>query len=326
LLEQFVRNCDVVVHLAGVICGDEQILIETNIALTRALIEAMEQTDRRPHVLFASSTHIHRNTAYGRSKQACTDLWNNWARDSGACFSNLILPNVFGEGGKPFYNSVVSTFCFQLANGQEPQIINDIQMQQLHAQTLARTIYDIIIEKRCGDLQTPGQQVKVSGLLDRLRFMDAAYRIRHEIPRFDSGFDLELFNTLRSYYFPHIYPVSIDLKKDSRGELFEAVKSLGSGQVFISHTRPGITRGNHYHLSKVERFFVLQGRAEIRLRRLFSKQVYSFKVNGATPTYIDMPTLYTHSITNIGSDDLITLFWSHEIFDPDNPETYPEAV
>ena len=121
-LHRFVEGCDVIVHLAGMICGDVQELAETNRALTSSLIDALEQTGSRPQVLFASSTHIHRGTAYGQSKQACTDLWRRWAADNESSFTNLIIPNVFGEGGKPFYNSVVSTFCHQLAKGETTQV------------------------------------------------------------------------------------------------------------------------------------------------------------------------------------------------------------
>ena len=166
----------------------------------------------------------------------------------------------------------------------------------------------------------------VSELLEKLRYLTEQYHKNRRFPKLECALDLELFNTLRSYYFPWYYPVFSSLRKDERGELFEAVKSLGAGHVFISHTRPGVTRGDHFHLSKVERFLVLKGEAEIRIRRLFDEQVHRYAMDGRSPSYIDIPTLHTHNITNTGSDDLITLFWSHEIFNPEKPETYSEAV
>jgi UDP-2-acetamido-2,6-beta-L-arabino-hexul-4-ose reductase len=135
-----------------------------------------------------------------------------------------------------------------------------------------------------------------------------------------------LFNTYRSYLFPQEYPVGLDLKCDPRGELFEAVRGHSGGQTFMSFTRPGITRGNHYHRRKVERFLVVKGAARIRIRPMFRGVATEFLVSGATPVYIDMPTLHTHNITNVGDDDLLTLFWTNEIFDPSDPDTFAEQV
>ena len=138
--------------------------------------------------------------------------------------------------------------------------------------------------------------------------------------------ELDFFNTYRSYLYPDHYPVPLNLRTDARGGLFEAVKSHQGGQTFLSTTHPGVTRGRHYHHHKVERFLVVSGQAEIRIRRLFGDEVRVFKVNGAEPCFIDMPTFHTHEITNVGDTDLLTLFWSHEIFDPSNPDTYSEPV
>ena len=138
--------------------------------------------------------------------------------------------------------------------------------------------------------------------------------------------DLDLFNTYRSYLYPRHYPVTLPLHSDARGHLYEAVKSLHGGQCFISTTKPGITRGNHYHTRKLERFLVLNGDAVIRIRKLLTGDIVEFKVSGAAPQYIDMPTFCTHDITNMGQSDLMTLFWAHEIFDPQRSDTIREPV
>jgi len=324
-LDRFVTSNDVVVHLAGMNRGDEEVVAKTNIKLTKDLISALMRTNSQPHIIFSSSTHIYRDTAYGNSKRECTKLFKNWSDISGGLFTNLVLPNVFGESGKPFYNSVVSTFCYQIANGDKPEIINDVEMEQLHAQEVAREIFNIIHSSHTGNIILTGINIKVSELLKKIKNYDDIYK-RHIIPDLENAFDLQLFNTYRSYLYPQKYPIQIILHKDERGTLFEAVKSLNGGQVFISTTKPGISRGNHYHTSKLERFFVLSGQAEIRIRKLFSNIVHSFKVSGLKPEYIDMPTLHTHDITNTGTEELITLFWSHEIFDPKRPDTFPEIV
>ncbi|MHB8473032.1 MAG: polysaccharide biosynthesis C-terminal domain-containing protein [Gammaproteobacteria bacterium] len=325
-LDEFVSSVDVLVHLAGMNRGDDAEIEKTNIDLTSALIAACERSQCRPHIFFASSTHVMRDTAYARSKRECSRLLGEWAAKTGACFSNLILPHVFGEGGKPFYNSVVSTFCHQLASGTVPEIINDGDLELVHAQQVAETILNIVREPVTGDVRVAGVPMKVSELLMKLREFDKFYR-GQIMPDVRETFDLYLFNTYRSYLFTSgFYPVNLQLHQDSRGGLFEAVKSLNGGQSFVSTTKPGISRGNHYHTKKIERFLVLNGKGLIQIRRLFSDEVIEFEVTGDCPQYVDMPTLHTHNITNVGESDMTTLFWSHEFFDPQCPDTFPEPV
>jgi len=324
-LQSFVSSVDVIVHLAGMNRGDDHEIEETNVSLSRQLISACEETNCRPHILFSSSTHALGETPYGRSKRHCSELFQVWAVKSGAAFTNLILPHVFGESGKPFYNSVVSTFCYQLAHQKEPEIVHDGQLELLHAQDLSAQIWQFIQQPEGGDVILPGHRLQVSELLARLREMAGQYDA-HIIPRLDDAIDLRLFNTYRSYLFPQFYPVALSSREDSRGSLVEVVKTLHGGQCFVSTTKPGITRGNHYHTGKMERFLVLKGRAVIRLRKMFAERTHKFEVCGDAPQYIDMPTGYAHNITNIGEEELVTLFWAHEIFDPDCPDTFMETV
>ncbi len=167
--------------------------------------------------------------------------------------------------------------------------------------------------------------MQVSEALRRLRGIHESYQAGI-IPNLSDPLELEFFNTYRSYLYPDHYPVPLNFLTDARGGLFEAVKSHHGGQTFLSTTHPGVTRGRHYHHQKVERFLVVSGQAEIRIRRLFGEQVKSFKVSGDKPCFIDIPTFHAHEITNVGETELLTMFWSHEIFDPLNPDTYSEPV
>ena len=142
------------------------------------------------------------------------------------------------------------------------------------------------------------------------------------VPNLDDDFELQMFNTFRSYIPHEKRPQDLTVHSDDRGWLFEAIRSDGQGQTFLSTTKPGITRGNHFHLHKVERFLVVEGKAKIRLRKIGSDDVYTFEVNGENPQAIDIPTLHTHNISNAGDGPLLTLFWSAELFDPENPDTY----
>ncbi len=323
--EACIREADVVLHLAGLNRGDDREIERVNIGLTEQLIAACRGARTRPQIVLANSTHCERDTAYGRSKRRSAGLLADWASETGAIFTNLVVPNVYGEYGVPFYNSVVATFCHQLAVGEKPRVIQDGRLELVHAQTVAHEIAAAIDKRTAGEVRMTGVPLSVSELLHTLQGFDRSYR-GHLIPDLKSGLDLDLFNTYRSYLYPRHYPVTLPLHSDARGNLFEAVKSLQGGQCFISTTKPGVTRGNHYHTRKVERFLVLGGEAVIRIRRLLTKDTVDFKVSGAIPQYVDMPTFCTHNITNTGSGDLTTLFWAHEIYDPQRSDTIREPV
>lgn len=324
-LDQFVAGSDFIVHLAGLNRGDDHEVETTNIALTASLISACERTGRTPHIVFASSVHVTRDTAYAKSKRLCARLLDEWGKRHGARVTTLIMPHVFGECGKPFYNSVVSTFCYQLANAQQPRIEQDSTLELVHAQSVAERVFDVIMGGRSGEIVIKGIPMTVSELLKKLGRFAQLYNDQI-VPPLGTEIDLALFNTYRSYLYPAHYPVVVERKSDERGSLFEAIKSLNGGQCFISTSKRGITRGNHYHRLKVERFFVLDGKATIRIRKLFSNEISEFLVSGDKPQYIDMPTLHTHNITNTGDSTLTTLFWAHEIFDSTRPDTYSEQV
>lgn len=324
-LREFVAGSQAVVHLAGMNRGADAEIEAVNLDLADRLIAACEGSGATPHVVYANSAHHDRSTAYARSKRRVGERLAAWAAHHGARYTDFILPNVFGEGGRPFYNSVVATFCHQLAVGKTPRVIDDREIELVHAQEVATHVVDAVQRGVTGEVRLAGRPIRVGALLRRLEELLAQYR-QHVLPSFADVFDLSLFNTLRHYLFPRHYPVRLEIRRDPRGSLFEAVRTMHGGQCFFSSTRPGITRGNHYHRAKVERFLVVQGAARIRIRRLLTTEVTEFDVSGETPAYIDIPTLHTHDITNTGQSDLITLFWAHEFYDPRCPDTYTEPV
>jgi len=324
-LDALVPECDVLVHLAGMNRGNDHEVEATNVALAEALVAACERTGSAPHVIYSNSIHRTQDNGYGRSKRCAAEKLERWAERAGAVFTDVVLPHVFGECGRPFYNSVVSTFCHQLANGQQPEIHKDGELELLHAQQVARKVLEIASEGKGGTVRVPGVPMTVTELLSKLTLLAKQYRDL-VISDLRQGISLDLFNTYRSYLPPLHYPVTVKVHTDDRGTLFEAVKTIHGGQCFISSTRPGVTRGNHYHTRKFERFLVVQGTAKIRIRRVFDTAVTAFEVQGDSPQFVDMPTLHTHNITNTGDSDLITLFWAHEIFDPVHPDTVPELV
>jgi UDP-2-acetamido-2,6-beta-L-arabino-hexul-4-ose reductase len=236
------------------------------------------------------------------------------------------LPNLFGEHGRPHYNSVVATFCWELANGATPAVDADRELPLLHVQDAADQLLELAAAPGSGVVQPAGRLMSVSALLSLLTHFHDTYA-NGDIPDLSDPLHRALFNTYRSFTFPARFPIRLHSRADERGALVECVRAHGgAGQVFSSTTRPGYTRGEHFHLRKVERFVVLAGTAEITLRRLFDDQVVTFTVSGAEPAIVDMPTMWAHAITNTGPADLSTLFWADELFDADRSDTYPEKV
>lgn len=325
-LDAFVADKDVVVHLAGVNRGNN--VEEGNLRIADELISALRRSSSTPALAYANSMHFDRNTEYGRSKRVVGDRLAQWSTDVGARFGNFVIPHVFGEFGRPFHNSVTSTFCYQLAKNEEPLVQANSTLELLHAQDVSSHLLAWMLDpaKPSGIVRLEGYTISVRELLTKLKCIRQRYVVDNVVPGLFSAFDLALFNTFRSYLFPNCYPRAIAKFVDARGELFEAIRTDNCGQVFFSSTASGVTRGEHWHLRKVERFIVTQGDAVIRVRRLFADELMSFSVCGDTPVFIDIPTMHVHSITNVGSSPLHTLFWANEIFDPTNSDTYPERI
>lgn len=325
-LREALGPVDGVIHLAGMNRGPDSEVYATNLRLARQLTRALDQGGRRPAILFANSIHSLQDSPFGRSKREAAELLSHWAKAHGSRWVNVILPHVFGEGGRPHYNSCFATFCHQLAEGERPQIHQDRELELVHAQRVAQTFLDLLADGQTeGDVRVKGSAMLVSEALHRLSAMAATY-MAGVLPETSDPLALEFFNTYRSYLFPEHVPNPVPLKTDARGTLFEAVKTERGGQAFLSTTHPGVTRGGHYHRRKVERFLVVSGQARIRVRRLLADQVHVFTVTGEAPCYLDIPTLHAHEITNVGDRDLVTLFWSSELFDPAHPDTFPEQV
>lgn len=324
-LEGALKGADAVIHLAGINRDDDNALEFGNIDLAKRLVAALERTDVKPHVIYSNSLHRTVDNHYGRGKAGVNSVLAAWAASISAPYTELVLPHVFGEGGKPFYNSGVHTFCKLIVDGEKLEINPEGRFELLHAGAVAERCIEIIESGETGERVLAGEPIAVPVLAEKLQAMHESY-ISGVVPDLRNALDLALFNTLRSFLYPEHYPQMLTLHRDNRGSLFEAEKNHNGGQAFLSTTKPGITRGNHYHFNKIERFLVVNGRASIEIRKLGSDVVKSFEVSGDQPCYIDMPTLHTHSITNIGDTEMLTLFWSHEIFDPETPDTFAQPV
>lgn len=329
-LQKFVSECDVIIHLAAMNRhNDAEVLYQTNIGLVKQLIDALEKTKSKAHVLFSSSSQEERDNLYGKSKKEGRELLANWASKSGGVFTGLVIPNVFGPFGHPYYNSFIATFSHQLTHKEQPKIEVDGEVKLIYVNELVNIIINEVRSKKGKPLfLVPHTSVnKVSEILRLLETYKAEYFEKGIIPEINSPFERNLFNTFRCYIdIKNHNPVSFTQHKDSRGAFVEIIRLNVGGQVSFSTTVPGVTRGNHYHTRKIERFAVIKGKALIQLRRIGTDEVLDFYLDGENPSYVDMPIWYTHNIKNIGTEELYTNFWINEFYDPADPDTYMEMV
>lgn len=319
-----VSGADKLIHLAGINRGTDDDVANGNVLFVKQLESVLANVERRPgSIIYANSVHAGNGTVYGTAKEEAGEYLQHVAEHCGIEFENILLPNIFGEYGRPFYNSVVATFSHLVATGTEPEIQQDKELQLLHAQNAV----DILLGYAAPEaLKKLSVYETVSGVKRLLEEFAKVYELG-EFPDLSTNFRRDLFNTYRSYTFPEKTPLLITRHADHRGSFFEIVRSRGgTGQTSFSTTAPGITRGDHYHRRKIERFTVLAGEAEISLRRLFDDEVYTYRISGDEPKSVDMPTLYSHNIRNVGKETLFTAFWTNDIFDPIEPDTIAEIV
>lgn len=334
-LRAFVKQCDVIVHLAAMNRHpDPQVIYDTNLLLVKQLIGALEAEKVAPHLLFSSSTQEERDNEYGKSKREGRELLEQWASQNGASFTGMVVPNVYGPFGRPNYNSFIATFCHKLTHGETPQVLQDSEVNLIYVGSLCDHILSKIREAQNNessvierDLVPFDFEKKVTEILSLFENFKALYFDQGFIPELKDKNEVNLFNTFRCYidHASH-YPVKLVQHADPRGVFVETIKLGVGGQVSFSTTVPGITRGNHYHTRKIERFTVIKGKARIQLRKIGTDEVMDFYLDGNEPSYVDMPIWYSHNITNIGEDELYTQFWINEWYNPADGDTYFEEV
>jgi UDP-2-acetamido-2,6-beta-L-arabino-hexul-4-ose reductase len=333
-LRNFVRRCDVIVHLAGMNRHpDPKVIYDTNLRLVQQLIDAMEKEAVRPHVLFSSSTQEERDNPYGNSKKEGRLLFEAWAMKYQAPFSGMIIPNVFGPFGMPNYNSFIATFCYKLTHGEIPQLIDDSKVKLIYVGSLVRHILELIESKHTEaclirSFTLPhDMDEQVSHILHLLETYKTLYLDKGYIPDLKDDNEKHLFYTFHAYIDPAaVNPHLLEQFVDERGSFVETIRFGTGGQSSFSTTLPGVTRGNHFHTRKIERFTVIKGKARIQLRKIGSSEVMNFYLDGKQPAYVDMPVWHTHNITNIGEEELYTQFWINEWYNKDDGDTFYEKV
>ncbi|MBQ9693476.1 MAG: epimerase, partial [Kiritimatiellae bacterium] len=215
-------------------------------------------------------------------------------------------------------------------HGETPVIQQDGEIPLIYVGDLCETLLQFIQTGEVADERPIAHRkiCRVSELLNRFTTFKETYFAKGVIPHLQDAFDIQLFNTFCGYIDHNtFFPFQLTAHTDARGSFVETLRLEGlGGQVSFSTTKPGITRGNHYHTRKIERFAVIKGKAQIQLRRVGTDETLTFILDGTSPAFVDMPVWATHNITNIGDDDLYTLFWINEFYNPDDPDTFFEEV
>jgi UDP-2-acetamido-2,6-beta-L-arabino-hexul-4-ose reductase len=326
-LGEHVTNADFIFHLAGVNRpSDPDEFEKVNARLTEEICALASRASAQPVVVLSSSTQSLLDNPYGVSKRRAERAVERFAENHGRAVI-FRLPNVFGPGGRPNYNSVVATFAHNVSQGLPLEIHDpNRELTLVYVHDVAKAMLDVTRAlPPTGEAEfrevSPIAHITVGELADALTGYHLS-RSNVTVPEVTDGFRRKLYATYLSYLRPDSFGYDLARRSDDRGTLAEFLKSVSGGQLFISRTRPGAIRGNHYHHTKTEKFFVVEGDALIRFRRVDEiGDVIEYRVNGTDLRVIDIPPDYTHSIENVGCNELVVLFWASEIFDADAPDT-----
>jgi len=332
VLERGLDEAEAVIHLAGVNRPEKENEFEDgNVGSLAAVLAGLERRGRRPLVVLSSSIQALLDNPYGRSKKRAEDALLDFHRRTGAAVRIFRLPGVFGKWCRPNYNSVVATFCHNIARDLPISISDpDREIDLVHVDdVVAAFLAALKAGPGPGGASflsvTPVFRVSLGALAGKIQAFRAVRETLAQ-PALDDPFDRRLFGTYVSYLPEEEFDYDLAVREDERGALAELLKLGGHGQIFVSRTRPGVTRGNHYHDSKVEKFVVLEGEAVIRFRRLTTGEIIEYPVCGREMRVVDIPPGWTHSIENVGTAEMIVLFWASEIFDPARPDTFAAKV
>lgn len=327
-LEDALHKADVIVHLAGVNRPknvDEY--VRGNTEFTQDICDMLREVNRKPRIIMSSTIQAELDNPYGISKRRAEEELKKFADESDAEVVVFRFKNIFGKWSRPNYNSVVATFCHNIARDL-PITVTDPnrKLELVYVDDVIGAIMNEIDSKdikrgfRFAE-EIEGFKVRLGDLAETIQsFRDS--RKTCMLPKFSDRFTACLYATYLSYLDDNELAYDLEQKIDPRGALAEFIKSPHIGQIFVSRTKPGITRGNHYHHTKVERFFVVEGTGIIRFRHLITGELVEYKVSGEDFRVIDIPPGYTHSIENVGSTDMVVIFWASEVFDPERPDTY----
>lgn len=326
-LEEYIKNCEFIFHLAGVNRPDnEEDFMKGNFGFTSQMLELLKKHNNKAPIVITSSIQAELDNPYGKSKKAGEDLMFAYGKETGTKVMVYRLPNVFGKWCRPNYNSVIATFCYNIAR--------DLPIKVNNPEVILKLVYiDDVIMELIANIENKGHikdnfyyipTVHTQKLGDIANLITSFRESRENllIPDMKDDLTKKLYSTYLSYLPDNDFSYQLKMNIDNRGSFTEILKSEERGQVSVNISKPGIVKGNHWHNTKNEKFIVVKGKAKISFRKVNSDEVFSYIVSDEKIEVVDIPVGYTHSIENIGNTDLITIMWANELFNPDKPDTY----
>ncbi|HZG73357.1 MAG TPA: capsular polysaccharide biosynthesis protein CapF [Chondromyces sp.] len=327
LFDEYCKKADFVFHLAGVNRPkDQSEFMDGNYGFTSTLLEMLKKHQNTCPVMISSSIQAGLDNPYGTSKKAGEDLLFKYGKETGAKVLVYRFPNVFGKWCKPNYNSAIATFCHNIAHGL-PITVNDpsVKMKLVYIDDVVEELINALSnnENTVGDFcEVPVVHSITLGEIVDLIYSFKNSRKERSIPDMSNVFTKKLYSTYLSYLPEDQFSYDLKMNVDQRGSFTEFIKTRDRGQVSVNISKPGITKGNHWHHTKNEKFLVVSGKGVIRFRKIDSDEIIEYFVSGDKLEVVDIPTGYTHNIENLGDTDMVTIMWANELFDPEKPDTY----
>ena len=331
LLDVYTRDCDFVCHLAGVNRPENpEDFMKGNFGFTSYLLDSLKNNNNKAPILITSSIQAALDNPYGISKKAGEDLIFDYGKENDVKVLVYRLPNVFGKWCRPNYNSAVATFCNNIANDMDITV-NDpsVTMNLVYIDDVVKEFINAIAgkENRVDDFcYVPTVHTITLGEIVDLIYSFKESRNNLSVPKLDNPFAKALYSTYLSYLPKDKFSYPLKMNVDARGSFTEIIRTSDRGQFSVNISKPGITKGNHWHHTKNEKFVVVSGKGLIQFRKIGTDEVIDYHVCGDKIEVVDIPTGYTHNIINEGEGDLVTFMWCNECFDPDNPDTFFEEV
>lgn len=327
LLNSYTKDCEFIYHLAGVNRPkDETEYMKGNFGFTNELLQALKENNNTAPVLITSSIQAEKDNPYGISKKAGEELLIKYSKETGAKIYIYRLPNLFGKWSKPNYNTVVATYCHNIARGLAIQVDNpETNMHLCYIDDVLDEFVRVL--KQCptivGDYcKVPvTYSIKLGELAETIQGFKES-RKNLSVPDMQDSLTKKLYSTYLSFLPKDKFAYPLKMNSDNRGSFTEFIRTPERGQVSVNVLKPDITKGNHWHHTKNEKFLVVNGRGVIRFRDINSDKVLEYFVSGEKMEVVDIPSGYTHNIQNLGAEDMITIIWANESYDPEKPDTY----
>jgi UDP-2-acetamido-2,6-beta-L-arabino-hexul-4-ose reductase len=331
LLETFCKEAQFVYHLAGVNRPeDPSEFNKVNFEFTSSLLDTLKKYNNTCPVLISSSTQAELDNPYGKSKENAEKLLFSYGKETGAKVFIYRFPNVFGKWCRPNYNSVIATFCHNIAH-RLPIHVNDpsVVMNLVYIDDVVEELIKVL-----KSIENPLENFRESLVTHSVNLnevVELIYSFKNSredrsIPDMSNEFTKKLYSTYLSYLPENNFSYPLKMNIDNRGSFTEFIKTRDRGQVSINISKPGITKGNHWHHTKNEKFLVVSGKGVIRFRKVGCDKIIDYHVSGDKLEVVDIPTGYTHNIVNLGDYEMVTIMWANEQFNPEKPDTYSLEV